>query len=151
MSITTLFAPAGTEAAGPPLDGRQPPPLNDEGSSTNRPPAADHRPPSSNSTGPKTPEGKARSSQNARKHGLSAIHLIVREDEREEFAELESSLLADVRPETALETETFRHLLHAAWNLRRLERLEAELFDSGIDPLSDPDLAPTLDRRSWLW
>ena len=43
-------------------------------------------------------------------------------------------------------TTTFRHLLHAAWNLRRLERLEAELFHSGTDPLSDPDLAPTLDR-----
>jgi hypothetical protein len=147
MSITTLSAPC-------------PPPVTDKGSSVIRPASSStgprspvsgprldgHRPPCSNSTGPKTPEGKARSSQNARKHGLSAMHLVVREDERDEFTELECSLLDDVRPETALETETFRHLVHAAWNLRRLERLEAELFDSGTDPLSDPDLAPTLDR-----
>ena len=34
------------------------------------------------STGPKTPEGKARSSQNARKHGLTAEGLIIGPEDR---------------------------------------------------------------------
>jgi len=78
------------------------------------------------STGPRTPEGKARVSQNAIKHGLTSKHLIIREDEQEEFTALQSSLLAELAPEGAIETVTFHDLMHAAWNLHRLRRMEAE-------------------------
>ena len=37
------------------------------------------------STGPRTPEGKARASQNARKHGLTAAQLFIAADDRPEF------------------------------------------------------------------
>jgi hypothetical protein len=40
------------------------------------------------STGRRTPEGQARSSQNARTHGLSARDVVIAPDEREEFDEL---------------------------------------------------------------
>src|SRR5882672_1737881 len=40
------------------------------------------------STGPRTPAGQARSSQNARTHGLTARDLIIAPHEREEFEEL---------------------------------------------------------------
>ncbi len=161
----TATQPISPVQADPPIGPRPPvpgpPTLNNEGSSSNRSPSAVHCPPSLNNegsnstgprsvshqaTGPRTPAGKARSSQNARTHGLSAVHLVVRDDEREEFTQLEERFLVEIQPSTWLEMESFRHLVHAAWNLRRLERLEAELFDSGTDPLSDPDLAPTLDR-----
>ena len=68
------------------------------------------------STGPSTPEGKARVSQNAIKHGLTSKHLIIREDEQDEFAALQG----------AIETVTFHDLVHAAWNLHRLRRMEVE-------------------------
>jgi len=98
------------------------------------------------STGPVTPEGKARVSQNALKHGLTARHLVIRDDEREDFAALRDSLTADLAPQGALETITFNELLHAAWNLHRFRRLEAEVSIGTIDDLTDPQTAALLDR-----
>jgi len=97
-------------------------------------------------TGPRTPEGKARSSLNALKHGLTSRHLVVREDEREAFEELRADYLRDVGPQGVIESDLFNLLLHAAWNLRRLRRLEAELSPEGADPLTDPNLERQLDR-----
>ena len=89
------------------------------------------------STGPKTPDGKARVAKNALRHGLTSKDLIVAEDEREEFDSLRAGLLAEVSPETTLETLLFEQLLQAAWNLRRIRRLEAQLYDGVTDPLAD--------------
>jgi hypothetical protein len=97
------------------------------------------------STGPRTAAGKARVSQNAFRHGLTARHLVIRDDEHEEFAAFQDSLLAELDPQGAIETVTFHELLHAAWNLQRFRRIEAELAASG-DPLSDPQTAATADR-----
>ena len=97
------------------------------------------------STGPRTAAGKARVSHNAIRHGLTARHLVVRDDEREEFAAFQDSLLAEIDPQGAIETVTFHELLHAAWNLQRFRRIEAELAASG-DPFSDPQTAATADR-----
>jgi hypothetical protein len=98
------------------------------------------------STGPRTPEGKERSSQNATRHGLTSTRLIVHDDEREEFEELQSCLREEVRPEGALEQDVFTQLIHASWNLRRSRRLEAEQFVNGVDPLTDPDREKQMDR-----
>jgi hypothetical protein len=58
----------------------------------------------SHSTGPRTPEGKARSAQNSRKHGFTASHFaVVRLEELEEVARLESGLLTSCLNE-ALDT-----------------------------------------------
>src|SRR6266446_6403785 len=78
------------------------------------------------STGPRTPEGKARVSQNAIRHGLTARHLVIRPDEHEEFAALQDSLLTELDPQGAVETITFHELLHSAWSLHRFRRIEAE-------------------------
>jgi hypothetical protein len=98
------------------------------------------------STGPSTPEGKARSSQNALRHGLTARHLVVREDQRPEFELLRQSLLDELDPQGAIETFTFHQLLHAAWNLQRFRALEADLMVNGLDPVLDDSAAKTLDR-----
>ena len=98
------------------------------------------------STGPRTEEGKARSSKNATKHGFNSKEFIVGEDQQEEFASLNESLRKQVSPLGALEREVFTQLLHAAWNLRRVRRLEAELAAGDIDPLADASLDGQLDR-----
>src|SRR6266404_8260539 len=49
------------------------------------------------STGPRTDEGKARSSQNARKHGLTSAEIVLAFEDREEFEELQSQLQDDIR------------------------------------------------------
>ena len=76
------------------------------------------------STGPRTPEGQTRSSQNARTHGLTARDLVIAPDEREEFEELRNDYQASVQPQDAIQQSLFELLVGAAWNLRRIRRME---------------------------
>jgi hypothetical protein len=78
------------------------------------------------STGPRTPEGKSRSAQNSRTHGLTSRDLVIRPDEQEEFDHYLAELTAELDPRGALEQTVFDQLVHAAWNMRRTRRLEAE-------------------------
>ena len=98
------------------------------------------------STGPRTEEGKARSARNAIKHGLTAKDLVVREDELDEFNELQSSLREELGPQGAIEMLSFSQLVRAAWDMQRAQRLETDLFVNGLDPLLDEASAATLDR-----
>jgi hypothetical protein len=81
------------------------------------------------SRGPKTPEGKARSAQNALKHGMRAQQCIVLPGERAAaFEAFEAALLAELAPEGALQAVLAQRVVAASWRLARAERLEAELF-----------------------
>ena len=100
------------------------------------------------STGPSTAEGKARVSQNALRHGLTARHLVIRDDEHEEFAALQDSLSQELDPKGAVETIAFQELLHAAWNLHRFRRIEAEASLGTIADFTDPATTAVLDRLS---
>jgi hypothetical protein len=101
------------------------------------------------STGPKTPEGKARSSENARKHGLTAKDLVIGTEDREEFNELLTGLQVDVSPQGALQQALFDELVASAWNLRRIRRMETGLCAGAAtyqDLLNDDELQTKLDR-----
>ena len=101
------------------------------------------------STGPRTDQGKARSSQNARTHGLTATQLVIAAEDREEFDELHAQLQADIRPQGALQQILFDQLVASAWNLRRIPRMEAELTASAasyLEILDNPELTAKLDR-----
>jgi hypothetical protein len=101
------------------------------------------------STGPRTDDGKARSSQNARKHGLTAAQLVIAAEDREEFEELLAQFQTDIQPQGALQQMLFDQLVAAAWNLRRIRRMEAELTASAqsyLDILDNPELTAKLDR-----
>ena len=75
------------------------------------------------SRGPKTLEGKARSAQNALKHGLRALNYVVLPDESAaEFQALEAALVDELAPVGALQ------VVLAAWRLARADRMEVELF-----------------------
>ena len=100
------------------------------------------------STGPVTPEGKARSARNALKHGLTARHLVIQPDEQAEFDELQAALLDEIDPRGALETLTFRELLHAAWNLQRLRRIESEFCALGPEEYANSGGEAAYDRLS---
>jgi hypothetical protein len=81
------------------------------------------------SRGPRTPEGKARSSRNALRHGLRAHKFVVVGDEApEEFAGLEAALADELAPDGALQGLLAGRIARAAWQLERAERIEAELF-----------------------
>jgi len=85
------------------------------------------------STGPRTEEGKAASSQNARKHGLTAKQLAISPEEQEEFDELLAGYQAEITPRGQIQQTLFDELVASAWNLRRIRILE-----SALDML-DPD------------
>jgi hypothetical protein len=100
------------------------------------------------SKGPVTPEGKARASRNALKHGLRAEHFVVVEGESPEaFAAFEAALVADLAPAGALQTLLAGRIARAAWRLERAERIEVELFAREMDgPFGDGDLGLALIR-----
>jgi superfamily II helicase len=95
------------------------------------------------STGPRTPQGQARSAQNSRTHGLTARDLIVAADEHEEFEELLHGYQTDVKPQGAIQQTLFEELVGAAWNLRRIRRMEVQLCSDTAD---DEELQKKLDR-----
>jgi hypothetical protein len=97
------------------------------------------------SRGPKTPAGKARSAQNALKHGMRAQQCIVLPGERAAaFEAFAAALLADLAPQGALQTVLAQRIVAASWRLARAERLEAELFcEARLDDAS-PGLALAL-------
>jgi hypothetical protein len=100
------------------------------------------------SRGPKTPDGKARSAQNALKHGLRAEkHIVVAGESAEAFAAFEAALLDDLAPQGALQTLLAGRIARAAWRLERAERIEAELFARQMKGLyDDGDLGHALIR-----
>jgi len=55
------------------------------------------------STGPRTEEGKARSSQNARKHGLTAKQLAITPEDRQAFDEILAGYLHEINPSGQIE------------------------------------------------
>jgi hypothetical protein len=82
------------------------------------------------SRGPKSAAGKARSSRNAIKHGLSAKKLLVLpEEDVAAFQALEAALLAELAPVGALQAVLAGRVVSAAWRLMRADRLEAEVLE----------------------
>jgi hypothetical protein len=79
------------------------------------------------STGPKTPEGKARSAQNARTHGLTSKQLILPGESEEEFAQLRASWLLQYRPESSVEAELVEQVARQHWFVKRAERRYLEV------------------------
>src|SRR5216684_2187511 len=96
------------------------------------------------STGPRTPEGRARSSQNARTHGLTARDVIVEPHEREEFEQFLNRYQTDVAPQDAVQLSVFDDLVAAAWNLRRIRRMEVRLCSDTT--LTTEQLDKDMDR-----
>src|SRR5271157_5978747 len=87
------------------------------------------------STGPRTEDGKARSAQNARKHGLSAQQLLVKPEEREEFEDLLAYYRREINPQGPIQFTLFDELVAAAWNLRRVRLLQSQI--DMLDPQYD--------------
>ncbi len=95
----------------------------------------------SQKTGPRTEAGKAASSQNAMRHGLTAMHPVVTETDRPEFEALQAQLRFSLAPTGFLQELTYSRILISAWNMQRVLKLENALLEKslGEDPLSNPD------------
>src|SRR5690242_468704 len=100
------------------------------------------------STGPRTPEGKARSAQNALSHALTAREVVIGPGEQEEFDELLAGYRSEINPQGTIQQSLFDELVAAAWNLRRVRRMEAELSAGASyhDLLANDEIQKKLDR-----
>jgi hypothetical protein len=79
-----------------------------------------------NSTGPRTPEGKLRSSQNARKHGFTATGFaVVRLEDLNEVANLREDLISLYHPVNSQELFAVERIALAQQAILRAARLEA--------------------------
>lgn len=109
------------------------------------------------STGPKTPEGKARASRNATKHGVLVAAPVVREMERPEdwtshLSGVRTSLAAVGYLEEVLVDRVALHL----WRMGRVARFETEALSAGMetaeravneDPRRSGDFPSTLKAK----
>lgn len=81
------------------------------------------------STGPRSVEGKARVSGNARAHDFLSRHLIVEGESPAEFAALLAELGADYQPVGVVETGLVEQVAIVLWRKARLVRAEAAMVN----------------------
>jgi len=85
------------------------------------------------STGPRTEEGKARSSQNATTHGLYSQHSDILDGEcREEFNRLRDDYYARFKPVDNLEDQLVYNMVMAEWHIRRYRIAENSILQMGV-------------------
>ena len=95
-------------------------------------------------TGPRTPEGKAKSAQNATKHGLQAQQLLPNENP-EAFAQLRDCYFSQHPPRTIWEFDILEEMVWDRWMKFRHRHTEKAVLTLLADPKSldvDPAYAP---------
>ncbi len=109
------------------------------------------------SQGPKTPEGRAKSSQNALKHGLTALKFVLPNvEDRDEFYHLRDAYLERFQPADQVELRLVETLVLCDWRLRRLMIIETNLLSNELTkqgPNPDPhitDMDPE-DLLAWTF
>ncbi|HTS47268.1 MAG TPA: hypothetical protein VMH05_04955 [Bryobacteraceae bacterium] len=97
------------------------------------------------SRGPKTESGRARSSQNALKHGLCSQTLVLPSEDPADFDALLAAYLQQLRPIGPVELDLVHEMVAAKWRLDRIAGIETQLFVEAIDRVeeySDDPLTP---------
>jgi len=79
-------------------------------------------------TGPNTQEGKARSSANSLKHGLTSRHVVLPGENRAEFDALVARLIEEHGAKETLEIEIIHEIAGCMWRLNRARKAESEYF-----------------------
>ena len=82
---------------------------------------------SQRSTGPRTPEGKAKVAMNALKHGLTADRIVLANEDPDEFEAFRSAMLTALDPQDAVDEVLAERVVFNAWRLRRVPMIEAAL------------------------
>jgi len=82
------------------------------------------------STGPRTPEGKARASLNAISHGLFCKDLVLPGESREVFDLIRRGWIFSLNPQDIAELWLVDRIVAASWKLRRLQETESLLHQT---------------------
>jgi hypothetical protein len=89
------------------------------------------------STGPRSPEGKARSSMNALKTGIDANSLIIQHESAGRLEALADEYHDRFHPTTPEQRMLVDTLVDSEWLLRRFRRVEAQLWQQGFPNVTD--------------
>jgi hypothetical protein len=81
------------------------------------------------SRGPVTPEGRARSSQNAIRHGFNAQTLVLGNESADEFEELLLIYIEYWQPADPIEMDLVEEMVAAKWRQRRMWGVETAAYD----------------------
>ena len=76
------------------------------------------------STGPRTPEGRVRSSANRTTHGLNSVRLLLGAEDVEEYRQHLAEWIQSLGPATAAEHQIVQLTADLVWRLQRVERIE---------------------------
>lgn len=90
------------------------------------------------STGPTTPEGRARSSQNARRHGVLSENVTVASEDYESYRNLLEALWNELAPHGERESLLTERLANLFWRERRLIESERGFIDQQQAIAADP-------------
>ena len=86
------------------------------------------------STGPRSPEGKAKVAQNALRHGLLAREAVVVGEDTDDFDLLRDGLRAEWAPVGLTESLLVERIAGFFWRLQRAEPFNTESFDVMFPP-----------------
>ena len=93
------------------------------------------------STGPKTPEGKAVSSRNSTKHGLSSKQIVIPGEDPADYDAHRAELISSLKPANAVESDLVEELAANSWRLKRAHRFETAILTEIAAGSPDPDAA----------
>ena len=88
------------------------------------------------STGPKTQEGKKRSSLNALRHGLNAQAVLLPHEDALAFDRQNQKWFNDLKPKGALEDQLVQSLADLAWRINRMRNMETNILADAYNALS---------------
>jgi hypothetical protein len=98
--------------------------------------AAVNRRNAARSTGPRSEEGKRRSSLNALRHGLTGQTVVLPEDDLAAYQKHCAQFHAELKPQGLLETKAVQTIADTYWRLDRIRAMENNLFSLGFHELS---------------
>ena len=93
------------------------------------------------STGPRSIEGRATSSQNSYRHGLTSKQIVLPGEDPAEYDDLRRDLLKTYRPANAVESTLVEELAASSWRLIRARRQETIILTKLAGDSPDPDAA----------
>ena len=81
-----------------------------------------------NSTGPRTEEGKKRSSMNALRHGLTGQIVVMPEEDLKAFNAFEQSFVEELKPVGAVEAQLVQVIVDASWKMNRSKAWQDQIL-----------------------
>ncbi len=103
------------------------------------------------STGPKTPQGKAKVAANAVTHGLTAACPVLASEDPDAYARFRTGMTARLAPAGDIETLLADRVINLAWRLQRAQNYESYVLDNLIRSAADnpaPDISASSDASA---